>query len=115
MAAHEVIIPVEPGYFPLIGIGLLQQTIDDVAQINDLRLTGVIPTIQDRTIEARETLAVLNQMFGDKVLPSIPSRVAIRNAHAAQMDIFGYATDAASRDATDAFVALVKEVRNDQA
>lgn len=114
IAAHEVIIPVEPGYFPLIGIGLLQQTIDDVAQINDLRLTGVIPTIQDRTIEARETLAVLDQMFGDKVLPSIPSRVAIRNAHAAQMDIFGYATDAASRDATDAFVALVKEVRNDQ-
>jgi hypothetical protein len=40
--------------------------------------------------------------------------VAIRNAHAAQMDIFGYATDAASREAADAFVTLVEEVRNDQ-
>jgi len=112
MAAHEVLIPVEPGYFPLIGIGLLQQTINDVAQINELHLTGVIPTMQDRTVEARETLEGLEQMFGDRVLPSIPSRVAIRNAHTAQMDIFGYATDAASKDAADAFASLVKEVRN---
>ena len=115
MAAHEVLIPVEPGYFPLIGISLLQQTINDVAQINELHLAGIIPTMQDRTVESRETLEGLVQMFGDRVLPSIPSRVAIRNAHAAQMDIFGYATDAASRDAADAFAALVKEVRNDQA
>jgi chromosome partitioning protein len=114
MAAHEILIPVEPGYFPLIGIGLLQQTIDDVSQINDLRLTGVIPTMQDRTVESRETLELLQQMFGEKVLPSIPSRVAIRNAHTAQMDIFAYATDAASRDAADAFMVLVKEVRRDQ-
>jgi cellulose biosynthesis protein BcsQ len=85
-----------------------------VAQINDLRLAGVIPTIQDRTVEARETLDGLYQMFGDRVLPSIPARVAIRNAHAAQTDIFGYATDATSKDAADAFVALVKEVRNGQ-
>jgi chromosome partitioning protein len=112
MAAHEVLIPVEPGYFPLIGIGLLQQTIDDVAQINDLKLAGVIPTMQDRTIESRETMDVLQQMFGERVLPSIPDRVAIRNAHTSQMDIFGYATDAASKDAVNAFVALVQEVRN---
>jgi chromosome partitioning protein len=115
MAAREVLIPVEPGYFPLIGISLLQQTINDVAQINELHLAGIIPTMQDRTIEARETLEGLEQMFGDRVLPSIPSRVAIRNAHAAQMDIFGYATDAASRTAAEAFASLVKEVRNDQA
>jgi chromosome partitioning protein len=113
MAAREVLIPVEPGYFPLIGISLLQQTINDVAQINELHLAGIIPTMQDRTVEARETLEGLEQMFGDRVLPSIPSRVAIRNAHAAQMDIFGYATDAASKDAADAFASLVKGVRND--
>ena len=115
MAAHDVLIPVEPGYFPLIGISLLQQTINDVAQINELHLAGIIPTMQDRTVESRETLEGLEQMFGNRVLPSIPSRVAIRNAHAAQTDIFGYATDAASRDAADAFAALVKEVRDDQA
>jgi chromosome partitioning protein len=110
MAAGEVIIPVEPGYFPLIGIGLLEQTIDDIAQINDLRVRGVIPTMQDHTVEARETLEVLEQMFGERVLPCIPKRVAIRNAHAAQMDIFGYATDATSQDSAEAFAALVREV-----
>jgi chromosome partitioning protein len=110
IAANEVIIPVEPGYFPLIGIGLLQRTIDDVAQINDLELLGVVPTMQDRTIESRETLEALQKMFNTKVLPSIPSRVAIRNAHTAQMDVFGYATDAASKDAAKAFQELVKEV-----
>ena len=112
MAADEIIIPVEPGYFPLIGIGLLQQTVNDVSQINDLKLTGVIPTMQDRTVESRETLEALEQMFADKVLPAIPSRVAIRNAHAAQMDIFSYATDSASQDAVEAFSLLVKEVNN---
>lgn len=110
IAAHEVIIPVEPGYFPLIGIGLLQRTIDDVAQINDLQLLGVIPTMQDRTIEARETIEALEKMFAGRVLPSIPKRVAVRNAHAAQMDIFGYATDAASEDSAAAFADLVREV-----
>ena len=105
-----MIIPVEPGYFPLIGIGLLQNTIDDVAQINDLALLGVVPTLQDRTVESRETLDGLQQMFGDKVLPAIPSRVAVRNAHAAQMDIFAYATDAPSKESAQAFAELVREV-----
>lgn len=110
VAAQEVIIPVEPGYFPLIGIGLLRQTIDDVAQINNLRISGVIPTMQDRTVESRETLEALRQMFGGQVLPPIPQRVAIRNAHAAQTDIFAFATDAASRDAAEAYTSLVREV-----
>ena len=110
MAASEVIIPVEPGFFPLIGIGLLQQTIADVAEINGLRLTGAIPTIQGRTVEARETLEMLEGMFGELVLPAIPERVAIRNAHAARMDIFAFATDAASSDAAIAYANLVTEV-----
>jgi chromosome partitioning protein len=113
IAAGEVIIPVEPGYFPLIGIGLLQRTIDDVAQINDLQILGVVPTLQDRTVESRETIEGLQRMFGDRVLPSIPSRIAVRNAHAAQMDLFAYATDATSKDSAQAFVDLVREIARD--
>ena len=112
MAANEVIIPVEPGFFPLIGIGLLQQTINDIAQINGVRLSGAIPTMQGRTVEARETREALEGMFGNLVLPSIPERVAIRNAHAAQMDIFGYATDASSQGASKAYAKLVEAVAN---
>jgi len=106
MAAAEVIIPVEPGYFPLIGLGLLRDTINDVAKINRVDVLGIVPTMINRTIEARETTEALRHMFGDKILPAIPSRVSIRNAHAAQTDIFGYD----SSDAAEAFAQLTKEV-----
>jgi chromosome partitioning protein len=106
MAANQVLIPVEPGYFPLIGLGLLQETIADVAKINNLRMLGVVPTMIGRTVEARETVEVLQQMFGDKILSPIPRRVAIRNAHAAQSDIFGYEVG----ESAEAFITLAREV-----
>jgi chromosome partitioning protein len=106
MAANYVLIPVEPGYFPLIGLGLLQETIADVAKINNIQMLGVVPTMIGRTIEARETVDALQQMFGDKILSPIPRRVAIRNAHAAQSDIFGYEVG----ESADAFITLAKEV-----
>jgi cellulose biosynthesis protein BcsQ len=59
-----------------------------------------------RTVEARETVEALQQMFGDKILSPIPQRVAIRNAHAAQTDIFGYETG----ESAEAFITLVREV-----
>ncbi len=108
MAAEQVLIPVEPGYFPLIGLGLLQETIADVAKVNRLNIMGVVPMMIGRTVEARETIAALQQMFGDKIFPYIPQRVAIRNAHAAQTDIFGYDTG----DSAEAFIKLTQEVVN---
>lgn len=106
MAARQVLIPVEPGYFPLIGLGLLQDTINSIAKINNLKVLGVVPTIVNRTVEARETIDALQQMFGDKILSPIPNRVAIRNAHAAQTDIFGYEIG----ESAEAFIILAKEV-----
>lgn len=106
MAARQVLIPVEPGYFPLIGLGLLQDTINSVAKINNLKVLGVVPTIVNRTVEARETIDALHQMFGNKILSPIPNRVAIRNAHAAQTDIFGYEVG----ESAEAFITLAREV-----
>ena len=106
MAANKVLIPVEPGYFPLIGLGLLQDTIASVAKINQLAVLGVIPTMVSRTIETRETIEALEQVFGDRILPTIPNRVAIRNAHAGQTDIFGYETG----EAAESFAVLAREV-----
>ena len=106
MAAKQVLIPVEPGYFPLIGLGLLQDTITSVARINNLTVLGIVPTMVSRTVETRETLEALQQVFGDKILPAIPNRVAFRNAHAAQTDIFGYEAG----EAAESFAALAREV-----
>ena len=106
MAANQVLIPVEPGYFPLIGLGLLQDTISSVAKINQVSILGVIPTMVSRTIETRETQEALQQVFGDKIFPAIPNRVAIRNAHAAQTDIFGFEVS----ESSEAFATLAREV-----
>jgi chromosome partitioning protein len=108
MAASEVLIPVDPGMFPLIGLNLLHRTIEMVRQSNpELHVLGVVPTLQDRTALARDTVEQLGQTFGDKLLPAIPRRVAIGEAHAAGQDIFIY--DAES-DGAAAFAALLQEV-----
>ena len=108
LAANEVIIPVEPGVFPLVGIQYLNSTIEKIKRANrDLHITGVLPTMFDRTVLARETREQLAKSFGDMVLPDIPRRVAIGEANAAGQDIFGYEPHGES---AKAFAAVVQEV-----
>ena len=108
MAAREIMIPVEPGFFSIIGIGLLQQTIRDITSLNrGLQLLGVLPTLQDNTVESRDTVETLEEMFKKNLLPGIPRRVAVKEAHSSGMDIFAYE---ARNDAAVAYATLVKEV-----
>jgi chromosome partitioning protein len=108
MAATEVLIPVEPGFFPLIGLRLLQRTIEMVKRGNPaLHISGVVPTMLDRTALTRDTQEQLKDSFGDLILPAIPRRVAIGEAHAAGMDIFAYE---ARGDGARAYANLLKEV-----
>lgn len=108
MAATEVLIPVDPGLFPLIGLNLLQKTISMVRQANPgLEIVGVVPTLLDRTALARDTREELEAAFGTRLLTPIPRRVAIGEAHAAGQDIFTY--DAGS-DGAKAYAALLQEI-----
>jgi chromosome partitioning protein len=108
MAATEVLIPVDPGLFPLIGLNLLQRTIAMVRQANpDLQMAGVVPTLLDRTALARDTQVELQEAFGAQLLPAIPRRVAIGEAHAAGKDIFAYDSNS---DGATAYAALLQEI-----
>jgi chromosome partitioning protein len=108
MAAREVLIPVDPGFFPLIGLNLLYKTIEMVRQSNPgLHVLGIVPTLQDRTALARDTVGQLQEAFGEQLLPAIPRRVAIGEAHAAGQDIFAYEGNG---DSAAAFNALLQEV-----
>lgn len=108
IAANEILIPVDPGVFPIIGLNLLQSTIQMVQQANPgLRLMGVIPTLVDRTALARDTQEELQAAFGALLLPSIPRRVAVGEAHAAGQDIFLYDPQS---DAAKAYRKLLQEV-----
>jgi chromosome partitioning protein len=108
LAANEVVIPVEPGVFPLIGIQYLHSTIGKIQRVNqDLHITGVLPTMVDRTVLARETREQLEASFGDAVLPAIPRRVVVGEANAAGQDIFGYDPGG---EMANAFAKVVQEV-----
>ena len=53
MAATDVLIPVDPGLFPLVGLGILLRTVEMVRQSNSgLQVSGVLPTFADHTVLA---------------------------------------------------------------
>ncbi len=109
MAATEVIIPVDPGYLPLIGIGYLQQTIERVRRANPgLHISGVLPTLEANTALGRNGREALLQQFNGLLLPPVPRRTAIAEALAANKDIFAY--EAVSHAGAAAYAQVVKEI-----
>jgi chromosome partitioning protein len=108
--ASEVIIPVDPGVFPLIGLNLLRSTIGQVQEANPrLRLTGVLPTMCMNTAISGETVQELKTTFGDLVLPEIPRRVAIEESNVNGVDVFGAAP---STDGAQAYERAIRELIN---
>ncbi|MEM7334073.1 MAG: ParA family protein [Chloroflexota bacterium] len=109
-AATEVVIPVSPGKFELRGLVNLREEIEKAQspRVNpNLRITGVIPLRTDRTNLAKQTRDSLAQYFPNLILPSVPNRVAVAEAHAAAMDIFEYSP---SDDAAGAYEAVLAEL-----
>jgi chromosome partitioning protein len=109
MAASEVIIPVDPGFLPLIGIGYLQHTIEKVRRGNPaLRISGVLPTMDANTALTRNGREALQEQFNGLVLPAVPRRTAIAEAIAAGKDIFAY--ESLSHAGAAAYAQVVKEI-----
>ncbi|MFQ5419020.1 MAG: ParA family protein [Anaerolineae bacterium] len=109
-ASTEAIIPVDPGVFPLIGLNMLRDIIRMIQEDNSaLRIGGVIPTMQDRTVLSRDTIDQLEAGFTGLVLPPVPRRVAVGEAHAEGVDIFVSAPDS---DAAAAYLQITQELMN---
>ena len=106
--ATEVIIPVDPGVFPLIGLNLLNNTIEQVRQANeDLHIAAVIPTMSMNTVVSRETIDQLRASYGDLVMKPVPRRVAIEESHVSGIDVFAAAP---SSDGAAAYKKVLKEI-----
>ena len=75
-AAQWVMIPLECEYFSLRGVALLQDTVRKIQERTnpDLELLGVLPTMFDRTLHAREVLERVVEAFGDRVFHTVISR-----------------------------------------
>jgi len=108
MAASEVLVPIDPGIFPLAGLGMLRRTIAMVQRANpELHIGGVLPTRCDRTAIARDTQVQLAAEFGSQLMPAIPQRVAVGEGHGAGKDIFAYDGQG---DAARAYAAVIREI-----
>jgi len=75
-AAKWVLIPVECEYFSLRGVALLQDTVAKIQERTnpDLEVLGVLATMFDRTLHAREVLGRVVDAFGDRVFHTVISR-----------------------------------------
>ena len=101
-AAQWVLIPVECEYFSLRGVALLQDTVRKVQErINpDLAVLGVLATMVDRTVHARDVLARLVEAFEDGVFHTVITRtVKFPETSVAGVPITVYAPTSASAHA----------------
>jgi chromosome partitioning protein len=109
-AARWVMIPVECEYFSLRGVALLQDTIGKIQERTnpDLELLGVLPTMVDRTVHAREVLGRVVEAFGDRVFHTVITRtVKFPETSVAGVPITAYAPMSA---AAQAYRQLGREV-----
>lgn len=111
VAATHLLIPIQSSYFALEGTDDLLETIDKVkARSNpDLVLLGVLVTMHDkRTIIAKDSVAHIEHLFGDKVFKTVISRnVRLEESPAYKESIFTFAPN--SKGAEE-YQALAKEI-----
>mgnify|MGYP000010386750 FL=1 len=109
-AAHGVLIPMAPDFFALRGVALL---IEHVHKVQDrlnpaIKLDGIIVTMHDKTLHAKEVFDRLYEAFGDQVFKTQINRtVKFKDATAAQLPITAYA---ASSDAAEAYRSVAREL-----
>jgi chromosome partitioning protein len=110
-SAREVFIPVGVGTFALMGIALLEGTIQQLKEnleLDNLQISGAIATLYDRTRVAQDTLEALQQHFRERLFKSvIPKNKDIEEAHSRSMSVLAYAPHSRGGKA---YAALAKEV-----
>lgn len=109
-AAHEVIVPVETGFFSLHGLSKMMETLEHLGGKLGRKLgVRVLPTLYDtRTKLAREVLSELRSRFGDYLMESaVNFNTKLKEAASFGQPITEY--DPGSRGYKD-FVNLAREL-----
>lgn len=99
VAVEEVLVPLDPSVYAVLGLVQLQETIAEVREVygNDaLRLAGLVLTRVPRTNVARDVENELRARFGDLVCKTtIPQSVDIERAHTHGQTVVEYAPKSA--------------------
>lgn len=109
--AAEVVVPLDPGVYAVLGLVELQSTIAEVReayQNHALRLAGLVLTKVSRNNVARDVEAELRARFGDLVFgTTIPASAKIEEAHTHGMTVLDFAPRSAG---ALAYQALIGEI-----
>ena len=110
---NELVVPVVPGLFALLGLRQLQA---DVAQVvrfldnRDLRIGGVILSMVERNNVTKDAEAQLREVLGPVVFETkIPRSVKVEEAHSRFQSVMTYAPGSPG---AVAFEALIEEFLN---
>jgi chromosome partitioning protein len=112
----EVLVPIAPGLFGVLGLGQLQADVGQVRLYLDnkaLRIGGIFLTLVEKNNVARDLEEQLRRLFGELVFRTrIPRSVKLEEAHSRHESILTYAPK--SPGAT-AYLALTEEIRHGRA
>ena len=109
-ASDYIVVVISPGYFELESTIQITRTIGEVrGYFNpDLMLRGFLFTMNDPTINSKNSLLLLRQTYPGQVLDTvIPRNVDLKDANMAKQDIFSY--DPSSKAAL-AYQQLIQEL-----
>lgn len=110
VVADRVIITTAPGFFELDSLQQISETIQLVQdEFNpDLGIEGILFCMSTPTVETRDSLSLLRQVYGKLVFETvIPRNVRIKEAHFNGQDVFSF--DPTCR-AAEEYGRLLKEV-----
>ncbi|GAC1349313.1 MAG: AAA family ATPase [Ktedonobacteraceae bacterium] len=110
IACTDVIIPIALTTYALIGISIMEKTMQELRDNLDVTLPifGVVANLDDHTRMSGDVLAAVREHFGDLVFQTvIPRNIKVEEAHNQIASIFEYAPQSTG---ARAYVSLVQEV-----
>lgn len=110
IACSDVIIPIALTTYALIGIAILERTMQELRENLDVTLPvfGVIANLDDHTRMSADVLAAVRDHFGDKVFQTvIPRNIKVEEAHNQIANIYEYAPNSTG---ARTYTQLVSEV-----
>jgi chromosome partitioning protein len=110
-SVEEVMVPIAPGLFGILGLGQLQADVSSVRRFLDnraLRIGGIFLTMVEKNNVARDLEEQLRQLFGTLVFQTkIPRSVKLEEAHSRHESIQTYAPKSVG---AAAYLALTEEI-----
>lgn len=108
---EEVFVPIDPGYFSIMGVQNLEKLLQQVREYMDhrtLRISGVLLTKMQHTNVAREVEKQIRDYFGDLVMKvSIPLNVKVEEAHSRGVSVGDYAPESPG---AQAYLAVTEQI-----